>query len=324
MFLRFILTVFLCFFWQSTSSANESNFTFSLESEYGAYKSPKRSYLGTTPTVTGPFTYDLVRPDNDAILRALSLSLENKVPSASDLIFLTSFQTGRATQTDKIGFIDLGGENLIIGGARAGQSFLLQDGGVGATANISNAQYKFDYQFYEINTKIAAVKDIKNSPIIFKPFIGLSYRYSNLEDRFKGDVLDFNRSFSNDTNIRVQTLSPMIGTNINFPITSKLTFLNSINYGYNFNWGRGSDKVAFTTQTTQTEKMKNNNGTHSYGVSTGFDYKINDEFSFGFKGQYQRSGNAPKSQLRDNSQESDFDYESADIFSGSLNLTYKF
>jgi len=320
----FFLFILLYFTWQSTSLASENNLKFSLKGEYGQYQSPKRSYLGTTPTLTGPFTYGLVRPENHALLRTVKIELENNIPSGYDLIFSNSIETGRATQSDNIGFINLGGESLIIGGAKKDGSFLLADGGVGASADVSNTKYKFDYQFYEVNTKIQTAQNIKYSSISLKPFIGLSYRYSSTQDRFKGDVIDFSNSFSNSTNIRIQTLSPAVGLNTVFPLNRKVNFINNFQYAYNFNWGRGSDKVSFTGQPTQVEKMKNNNGTHSFGVSTGFDYKLNNSLSFGISGNYERLGNAPTSKLRDNLQESDFDYENADVFSGSLNLTYKF
>ena len=317
------MVAFICFA-QKSSLAEEDLFKFSINGEYGQYHTPKRSYLGTQDGGAAPVIFNLIRPENDALLRTVQFGFENKFSHKSDITLSTSVGLGRASQSDNIGLIDSNGDTLIIGGTASGTSFALPDGGIGASNRVSNAKYKFDYQFYEATTQIRKKLRTKNNQLSLVPFAGLSYRYSNIEDRFGGDITDFLARFENNTDIKVQSLSPTIGTSINFALTPSITFLNDIHYAYNLNRGRGADTLEFTGQTTQTEKLKNNNATHSYGVSTGFDFKMNDALSVGIIGKYESLGNAPQMKLRDNLQESDFDYERADIFSGSVKLSFKF
>ena len=318
----FLIAPFVLFISPSSAFAEEDRFSFSIEGNTGDFKGPKTSYLGTQLS-GGPNNFDLVKPESGKHMDSVRASFSGKPSTLSNIMITGAFDYGLANETNNIGFIDTAGNNLLISGVIPGTGYFFPN----VNNEIFDARYNSSYQYYGFETKIQKQIDIKNSKIQFEPFLGISYRDADIDYDFGGNIPGFNARFQYNTDINIQTISPLIGAKIAYPITSKITWINSAQYSYDFNHGNGQDRLNYqdaTLNNTQIAKIGSNDHTHSYRLRSGFEYDVNDKFSIALEGQYQRLGNIPEMDLRTDINISDFDYGHADIFTGSLTAKYKF
>lgn len=316
-----LLALGFVFSLSNTANASDSNYTLFLETGIGEYHPSQQTYLGTQ-IGAGPNNFGFAKPSHDHIYHQTKIGIEYPIKSFKNTIFKSSFEYGSSNYKDNLGFLDPGGNNLLIPGVGVGSSgsgFFLP----GPNNQISDAVYTFDYDRYHLETFLEKSFS-KNDTFNFKPYLGLSYTEARTKNSFRGNIDFFVREFKYRTDIKIRTVSPIIGFNTDYKIKPRTSLLFGANYAYNFNWGDGTDNLDFTGFGKQTADMDNNDSTHSFSTHLGLNYAINDRFSFGLSTQYQRIGNAPSMKTRDGVSKSDFQYEKADIFAANAVLKYKF
>lgn len=308
------------------------NFELSLGAEIGSFQPEKSSYLGTQ-IGAGPNVFNFVEVGDNLNFNSAGINFGYQVHknNISNLLFRNfiglkitgGVEQGRADQNKNFGTLDPMGNNLLIPGVGvgpAGAGFLLP----GANNQITGARYDAEFDYYKFKLGVESVLKMPNSAIILTPSAGLEYGRTITDNSFAGNIPFFIRSFSYNTKTDVRTISSTIGLDMSYKINSIFDVFGGAKYAYDFNNGEGTDSLSFTGIADQVAKTESDRNTHSYGLKAGVDIDFNSPAIFTIQGNYKRLGNIPVLKVRDGSNISDFSYEDADIFSGTVRATFKF
>jgi len=318
----------LAFILNDAKIAHAQNLEMSIDGQYGSFKPEASSYLGTQ-IGAGPNVFNFVEVDDSMKFRASNLGVRYKIPKAqicekfSNLAITAEFEKGRADDNQTFGTLDANGDNLLIPGVGIGpigSGFFLP----GPNNQITEGVYDIKFDYHKIMLGVDAEYKTANPKLKIIPSFGIEYSNTETTNRFDGNIPFFVRRFAYDTSLQTRSISPTLSVKMSYQIAPTLTFFGGAKYAYNFNNGSGEDSLFFTGLGTQTIAMNNHESTDSYGIQAGFDIDLNLPFQLTIEGNYNTIGNVPVMNVRSGSSAASFDYDDAEIFSGTIRLTYKF
>jgi hypothetical protein len=317
--MKYFTLLFIWFFFFSAQAKADTGLDFSLSGHSGIYKPPGVSYLGTS--AGGILNFGFVAPSNDFHVRGAGVQLAYQW--ANDIVLTTSASYGGGDITQDYPLLTFGGETLLIPGTGTGafgEGFSL----VGPLNQVTGASYRGEYEYQDFEISIGRMMHLERLPLNIKPYAGLEYFQSETQNRFSGTVPIFVRQFAYETQMKVHSLTPKIGLSGKYALNPQVFVTGGIYYGLNLNRGSGYDRLFFTGFGTQEVNMNNDDITHSHGARLGLTIQPSVRWDFSIEGRYDSIGNAPSLNTRTGTGLSDFSYESADMLSASVRLTYHF
>lgn len=300
----------------------------SFEGQIGSLQPTESSYLGTQ-IGAGPNIFNFVQAGNRLDLKSAGLHFGYQVHEDPLLQYFTGlkitggFDAGRADQGQAFDTLDPAGNNLLIPGVGVGPNgagFFLP----GPNNQITEGQYDTDFDYFKFMLGVESDFKTNHDALTVTPSFSVGYGKSITRNMFSGNVPFFMRRFSYDTKTEVKTISPTVGLNLAYKVNPVFHVFSGLKYAYDFNSGSGTDSLSFTGFNQQTARLSNDENTPNYGLTMGMNIKLKPNITLTLQGNHQRLGNVPVVNVRDGDNISDFSYEDADIYSGSIRTIFKF
>lgn len=299
----------------------ETGYGFSVQGTLGSIRPTKSPYLGTQ-VGAGPNIFNFVEAGDDLRLRGKGAVFHFPVCHGANIF--GHVQTGHADNDQVFSRLDPGGSILLIPGVGvgpAGAGFSL----AGPNNQIKNARYNINHDYYQIMMGVKKQLATGFNSLNITPSFGVGYGRATTENKFSGDIPFFVRSFDYETKTRITTISPTLGLDLLYKLSSQWSVFGGMSYAYDINRGRGRDSLGFTGFSDQVANIKNDENTHSYGVQAGINFKSSMlPIGISFQGGYKNSGNLPVIKNRNGTNRSDFSYEDADVVTGKVRVTFEF
>lgn len=243
----------------------------------------------------------------------------------SGLRLIGDVEKGNSKGSETYGNLNPRGANLLIPGVGVGPNgagFVLP----GPNNQITNARYEAEYDWHAFFLGFEADARTSNPRLSVTPRVGVRYRESETRNRFTGDIPVFVRSFDYSTKTEVRSISPTLGLDVGYQVTPHVKVFAGGEFSYDLNKGSGEDSLDFTGFANQTAATKSDRNTHSHSVKAGATFRPNPDFPLDFtvQGEYGSIGNVPVMKVRDGMDVSDFSYEPAREFTGTIRTTFRF
>lgn len=282
-----------------------------------------------TETLAGVRTLNVVKPDEDGTVYGASGSAAYMFPLSE---FLNAFVAGGyfgssasidSTEPD----LDPAGDRLLIigtGDANSpnGSGFSLNSfGGLNRVTDITSTSH--------IEWDGAWVKGGLDMPceclgLSVRPFAGVAYTRSRLEQYQTGNIPGFGRAFRYETHVKTTTVSPLLGVDLSKSVTPLVALNFSALGTVDISDAKGSDTLQFTGFNPQGVALSENETSLGWRFGTGVTLtEPNTNMSLSFSANYQQSKTAAMIE-RTGSTASRIKFDDAGFFTGSANLRLTF
>lgn len=302
-----------------------TNFTAGGSFSVGQLSLPSQSYLGFEAVGTLVQTLNVADIEENA--RATSGSFDGSAHFANASFFGSNgIWTGvgylrtTANASTNLTNIDPAGDRLLIPGPLGGASgfSLASAGGLNV---VTQADYEAHYEWDSFYAKAGLPFDC--GPWHFMPFLGIAYTDQEQTSRFSGSIPGFGRSFTYNTMVDVETISPLVG----FDAVRHFDRFSVHGGGLisaDFNDAQGYDRLSFTGIADSQAPLNHNDTSLGGRAWAGITFGTpQSPFKLSLDASYVFVDNTPVVN-RDGTNLSSLDFESSDGLFGSLRATFPF
>jgi len=304
---------------------------------------PRRLYLGYESA--GVPTVGLVSPDKTmsgaSVAGSVKVDVSNVIPpirlGAFDALTTKStymkigFSYARGDADQQIGTVSPGaGNSLLIPGPNGGASgFALP----GFPANIvQNARYSADLSTFAGRFDLGQKCDYGGG-LRVGGYGSIGYRRTKLREDFSGSVPGFARDFRYGTSVNVDQMETRLGLDFDLDLAVRrwlvLQFVTStifsgfVELGPDLLRGRGTDSLSFTGFPDSSAGLSKSGAGFGLSAGMGLSTKLTSGFELGLDGRYDRRPGLPVV-TRDGTNPSALELKSADVWTASVRVSFKF
>ncbi|CDO61045.1 hypothetical protein BN1012_Phect2832 [Candidatus Phaeomarinobacter ectocarpi] len=282
-----------------------------------------------TETLAGARTLNVVKPDEDGTVYGASGSAAYMFALSE---FLNAFVAGgyfgsSASIESTLPDFDPAGDRLLIVGTgdpnsanRSGFS-LNSFGGLNRVTNVMSSSH--------LEWDGAWVKGGLDMPceclgLTVRPFAGVAFTRSRLEQYQSGNIPGFGRTFRYDTHVKTNTVSPLFGVDLSKSIHPMIALNLSALGSVDVIDAKGSDTLNFTGFNPQSVSLSENDTSFGWRLGTGVTLtEPNTNMSLSFSATYQHSKTAAVTE-RTGLMPTHIRFDDAKFLTGSANLRLTF
>lgn len=282
-----------------------------------------------TETLAGARTLNVVKPDEDGTVYGASGSAAYMFALSE---FLNAFVAGgyfgsSASIESTLPDFDPAGDRLLIVGTgdpnsanRSGFS-LNSFGGLNRVTNVmSSSHLEWDGAWVKGGLDMPC----KCLGLTVRPFAGVAFTRSRLEQYQSGNIPGFGRTFRYETHVKTNTVSPLFGVDLSKSIHPMIALNLSALGSVDVIDAKGSDTLNFTGFNPQSVSLSKNDTSFGWRLGTGVTLtEPNTNMSLSFSATYQHSKTAAVTE-RTGLMPTHIRFDDAKFLTGSANLRLTF
>ncbi len=282
-----------------------------------------------TETLAGARTLNVVKPDEDGTVYGASGSAAYMFALSE---FLNAFVAGgyfgsSASIESTLPDFDPAGDRLLIVGTgdpnsanRSGFS-LNSFGGLNRVTNVmSSSHLEWDGAWVKGGLDMPC----KCLGLTVRPFAGVAFTRSRLEQYQSGNIPGFGRTFRYETHVKTNTVSPLFGVDLSKSIHPMIALNLSALGSVDVIDAKGSDTLNFTGFNPQSVSLSENDTSFGWRLGTGVTLtEPNTNMSLSFSATYQHSKTAAVTE-RTGLMPTHIRFDDAKFLTGSANLRLTF
>ncbi|MEQ8268974.1 MAG: hypothetical protein RH982_17395 [Parvibaculum sp.] len=299
--------------------ANTKSYSAGAGIHAGRIKLPTLTYLGFEDAITLAQTIGVVDGEDEGGVAGVSIGGEGFVPDW-DLWWSTSLSRSSTNVGSRNAVIDPMGDGLLIPGPLGGASgFALPS--AGGLNVVNNAEFRGNYDWLDFHAKFGMPFECET--LVFLPFFGIGLTRGDTDARFAGSIPGYGRDFEYNTDIRVDTFSFLLGTNVVHEFKGGNLHAGGL-ASLDLNDADGTDRLSFTGFADSETPLDNDDTTVSGRVWAGATFGAAESpFKLSLDFAWIHAANVP-TVTRDGINPSRIDLEAANALVASIGARVRF
>ncbi len=299
--------------------ANTNSYSAGAGIHAGRIKLPTLTYLGFEDAITLDQTIGVVDGEDEGGVAGASIGGEGFVPGWN-MWWSANLSRSSTSVSSRNPVIDPMGDGLLIPGPLGGASgFALPS--AGGLNVVNNAEFHGDYDWLDFHAKFGMPFECET--LVFLPFFGIGLTRGDTDARFAGSIPGYGRDFEYNTDIRVDTFSFLLGTNVVHEFKGGNLHAGGL-ASLDLNDADGADRLSFTGFADSETPLDNDDTTFSGRVWAGATFGAAESpFKLSLDFAWIHAANVP-TVTRDGINPSRIDLEAANALVASIGARVRF